>query len=159
MNNGAADFTPQRKDTFARELSGEFLIYEQSSNRAHCLNPAAAEVWKLCDGSRNVGQIRCALQKQAPLPVEESIVWMALRQLERAGLLLNALPASAGKKALSRRAWARKMGVAAALALPLVSSIVVPTPAEAVSCAPFGHSCASKPCCAGLTCAVNLLCV
>ncbi len=159
MNHETADFMPQRKDTLMRELGGELFIYEKSSNTAHCLNPTAADIWKLCNGERNVGQIRRALEEQSKSPIEESLVWVALRQFEKAGLLLNALPTSVERKLVSRRALVHSMGVAAALAFPLVTSVVVPTPAEAVSCAPFGQSCASKPCCAGLICAVNLICV
>jgi hypothetical protein len=160
MKNNAAHFVPKRKDAVVRQLSDEFVVYDKQTNMAHCLNQTAANVWRLCDGKKSVAEIARAMDKQSRLPVDEGLVWMALRQLEKSGLLLEGIRSSSKESFLSRRELVRKLGVVAALALPAVTSIMVPTPAEAVSCATLGQSCETKPCCPGLTCqAVTHLCV
>ncbi len=156
-------FVPKRKNAIVRQLSSEFLVYDKETSKAHCLNQGAAEVWKLCDGKRNVAEMVRAMEKQSTLPFEEEVVWSALRQFQTSGLLLNVTPWLGQKKGLTRRALIRKWGSAAALALPLVTSILVPTPAEAASCIPCGQLCAlsGMPCCAGCGCSIagiNLIC-
>jgi hypothetical protein len=153
-------FVPKRKNAIVRQLSDEFLVYDRASNQAHCLNQSAAEVWKLCDGKKNVAQIVRGMEKRSTLPVDEEVVWSALRQLQTSGLLLNVAPGLGQQKGLTRRALIRKWGSAAALTLPIVTSILVPTPAEAASCIPCGQACGGgMPCCPGCSCAVNLLCL
>ena len=65
-------------------------------------------------------------------PVEERVVEHALRRLGRARLLREPLPAGLGRGAgrLSRRDWMRR----AAIALPVLASIVAPTALQAASC-------------------------
>jgi hypothetical protein len=78
------------------------------------------------------------------VPVDEDIVWLAVKQLERFHLI------EPGRKAppVSRRNLMLKYA-SAALALPVIMSISAPTPAGASSCASNGQSCASLPCCPG----------
>ena len=37
-------------DFVVERLADEVLVYDLSAHRAHCLSPAAARVWALCDG-------------------------------------------------------------------------------------------------------------
>src|ERR1700682_2383353 len=151
-------FAPHRKNAIVRQLSDEMLVYDTETNKAHCLNRTARDVWNLCDGKNTVAEIVCTLRKESKSPVDEKIVWMALHQLEKSGLLLNGIPSPGEKHVLSRRALIRKTGIAAALALPVVTSILVPTPAAAASCAGIGQSCAIVECCVPLNC-VNGTCM
>jgi hypothetical protein len=82
-----------------------------------------------------------------------------LRQLEKIHLLQRAvaLPAPGAalpsqRAGISRRQLVRTLGLAAAVAAPIVTSIVAPTSAQAATCATTGESCVVKPCCAGHTC-------
>ena len=114
-------------------------------------------MWKLCDGKRTVSELTEALAREVKSPVDEKLVWVTLKKLWKSGLLVRQEDA---KVLLSRRAFVGKMKVAAgaALALPIIVSVLVPTPVEAASCAMQGQSCATTPCCAGLHCLISLLC-
>jgi hypothetical protein len=63
------------------ELDGEVLIYDQVSNHAHCLGPAAAAVWRACDGKTKTGDLGEATGLDA------DTVKVALGELESKNLL------------------------------------------------------------------------
>lgn len=121
-----------------QELDGEVLVYDLDRHRAHCLNPAAARVWRNCDGSRTVAELADMLNHEMKAPLREQVVINTLEDLA-ARRLLQEQRGELGDAGVSRRQMIRKMaigvGVAAGagLALPLITSIVVPTPAEAGS--------------------------
>jgi hypothetical protein len=153
MKRHLLDFVPaQHKDAIVRPLSEEFLVYDKETSQAHCLNRTATDVWKLCDGKITVAEIIQKLDRKSKSPVDERIVWMALRQLQKSGLLVGRILSSKEKNILSRRALVKKMGVAAALALPVVTSILVPTAAQAVSCLHSGQPCTSNSQCCSMIC-------
>jgi hypothetical protein len=136
-----------------RELAEEVLVYDLDTHRAVCLNSTAAAVWRLCDGRRTPADIRRALERSAKGAVPEELVWLALEQLGKDGLLdarARRPPELAG---IPRREMIRRVGLAAAIALPTVVSIVAPTPADAGSCVPSGGSCGeAAQCCQGSVC-------
>jgi hypothetical protein len=90
----------------------------------------------------------------------EQIVWLALDQLRRSRLLEEAKdekgktfwpPAISFIANMSRREAVRRIGLGAAVALPLVISMTAPTPAEAaVSCGVTCHPCNSPIDCCGV---------
>jgi hypothetical protein len=118
---------PKRKEAMVRQLADEFVVYDQQSKRAHCLNQTAGEVWGLCDGRTSIGAM---IQKLGT--DKRTAVWMALEEIEKAGLLENPL-AESEEADLARRNMIRKMGIAAAIAVPVIASVLVPTPARAAS--------------------------
>jgi hypothetical protein len=133
MENGMPRFIPMRKDLLVRELNSEVILYDRRTRKAYCLNPAAAAVWRLCDGQKSVKEIARALEKDSAVPIDEAVVWLAVREFNRSGLLQNEIaPAVAGNQ-LSRRELVKRIGAVAALALPIATSIIVPTPAAALS--------------------------
>jgi hypothetical protein len=145
-------FRPRRKEGIVRTLKDEVLVYDPQANKAHCLNESAGKIWKRCDGRTTVKEISHLITKETRCQIDEDVVWIGLRRLGKAGLLAQeSLPAIS----ITRRAVIRKLGAAAAIAIPAVMSIIVPTPAEAASCAMLGQSCRTLPCCAGM----GLLCV
>lgn len=138
------------------ELGEEVLAYDLETHRAVCLNGAAAEVWRLCDGRRTPEEIRRALEKNAHGAVPGEFVWLALEQPGRERLLEARVKRPAALAGLSRREMLRRVGLAAGHALPAVASIVAPTPADAASCVPSGGPCAdSAQCCQGSACVGN----
>jgi hypothetical protein len=150
----ASNFVPVHKPGIVVELADETLVYHEKIHKAHCLNRSAAMVWKLCDGKRNVAEIARAMEKDLKSPVDEELVWMTLRKLWKSRLLMKQEQTEA---LLARRAAIRKIGVAA-LALPIVTTILVPKAEAAVSCSLFGGPCNPRPCCLGhaLTCTAGL---
>jgi hypothetical protein len=84
--------------------------------------------------------------------VDENVVWLALKQLEKAHLLGEASP-RVGNSGISRRELIRTLGWSAAVGLPLVTSVLAPTRAQAASCilAGGGAPCtATTNCCSGV---------
>lgn len=118
---------PKRKEATVRELTDEFIVYDKKTEHAHCLNKTAWDVWQLCDGKTTVAEM---IQKLGPGSDEP--VWLSLGRLEKAGLLENA-PVRSQEANLARRDAVRKLGIAAAIALPVIVSVLVPTPAQAIS--------------------------
>jgi hypothetical protein len=139
-----------------KELAGETLIYDERAHKAHCLNQTAAFVWKHCDGCTNVAQIARLLEKQMKTAVSEQVVWFALRQLENSRLLKESVPSPAPASRMTRRELVRNLGIAAAITVPLVTSIVAPTATEAQTrtCAGNREPCGDGglPCCPGFNC-------
>ena len=132
----------RREGLVVRELPDEVLIYDQERHKAHCLNSTAAFVFKQCDGRTTVREIAARLPGALELPADEGLVWMALDRLGKAHLLETRVAPTDGAR-FSRRTLLRRLGVGAAALLPLVSSIVAPTPAEAAaSCT---NNCSGKP--------------
>jgi len=137
-----------RKDCLSRELDDEVVIYDPQRHEGHCLNATAAAVWKLCDGKNSASQIALIVSRQFSAQVDESVVQLALEYLTDAHLLVEQ-KTSVGSP--SRRVALRRVGMAAAFALPLITSIVAPTPAHAATCLPGGALCSSgAQCCSGI---------
>jgi len=91
-------------------------------------------LWERSDGETSVEALADLLPK-AGLPRDVDLVWLALKDLQKAGLLVE-YRAPAPKKAISRREVMRALGVTAGLTLvlPAVSSLVAPLAAQAASC-------------------------
>lgn len=136
-----------------KELEGEVLVYDLKRDKAHCLNPTAASVWKHCDGKTTAAEMTRLLERELPTPVDDDVVWLALGQLRKFHLLEKE-SVSFGMVKVSRRDLVRKY-LPAALVLPVILSIPAPTAAQAASgCGVRGSACggANPPCCPGFTC-------
>jgi hypothetical protein len=148
-----------RPGLLIRELPDELLVYDREEHRAHCLNRTAATVFRHADGTRTLADLARLLDPGAG-PAAAEIVTVALTRLAEAGLLESEAVAGEPEPGVTRRDLARRAGLAAAILLPAVASMVVPTPAEAAaSCA---TTCAGQPngtrcevCFGGLNCATT----
>jgi hypothetical protein len=145
-----------------RELEGEVLVYDLERHRAHCLNSAAAIVFRGCDGKTGAAELAARLRRELGVAADERWVLLAVRRLSRAGLLEPGTPAVSSARRVSRRELMRRAGQVASLTLllPAITSIVAPTPAEAsatcvTNCSgqPFGTPCRnSNPSDCGIVC-------
>ena len=132
-----------------QELSDEVLVYDRDRNKAHCLNRTAALVWNHCDGNSSVAEMTRAIAEETNVAVDEDLVWLGVEQLSKTHLLKEIAKMPEHKTGLSRREVMRRIGLTAAVALPVVTSIVAPTAAQAANCHPAGQSCTSSAqCCA-----------
>ena len=140
------------------DLPDEVLVYDLDRHQAHCLNHTAALVWRCCDGQSAPADIARRLTAELDLPITEDIVLLALAQLESQHLLEHSAEQPAQFAVLSRRQMVRRLGLAAAIAVPVVTSIVAPTAVQAATCTPPGASCSPTiACCSVLGC-VNGTC-
>lgn len=108
-----------------QEVGGELVVYDLDRQQAHRLNSSAALVWRHCDGKTSIGQLTSLLAVRLGLPEDPRLVEDALAELEQVHLMT-------GRFGFSTR---QKVAVAGALALlvPVVESLVAPTPASAYS--------------------------
>jgi hypothetical protein len=141
----------RKEGLIIEELPDEVLVYDLDQDRAHCLNQTAAFVWKNCDGLATTQQIADLLGEKLNTSVDENVVWLALDQLDRNNLLTSRPVAPPPPSGMNRRQMVRALGLAAIVAVPVVTSIVAPTPSQAATCLATGSVCtAPAQCCSGL---------
>lgn len=139
----------RKKGLAVQNMANEALVYDLERHRAHCLNEVASVVWRQCDGETSVSQIARTLKERLDLPADPELVRYALDRLGRAHLLEERVtPGKYSRRDFLQRL--KKIGLVASVALPVVSSIVSPTPAHAQSCVAAGD-CASRPNCTPCT--------
>ena len=142
-----------------RQLPGELLVYDLRRHKAFCLNETAAMVWRHCNGQRTVAQLAEELTREYRSPADEQLVWLALHQLEKSHLLQTG--GGHHIAPVTRRRLIRA-GIISAIALPLISGIISPIPAQAATTLtqaqcqannPNGPGgCGGNPCTIGGTC-------
>jgi hypothetical protein len=159
MKSKAGQIKPQARKVglVIQRVQDEVLVYDRDLNKAHCLNETAAAVWKHCDGKTTVDEMACLLEKQLELPVDEAVLGFGLDQLEKAHLLEEPMSRVSNGKTISRREVMRRIGVGAAVALPLVTSIIAPRAAAAANCRTTGQACTANAQCCSNNC-VALVC-
>lgn len=111
-----------------RELDGDVVIVDDGRDVAHRLTGEAASIWRACDGCSDVAEIATTSG------VSETVARGVLTQLRAVGLLEEEPgPGLATRRAMLRRSVLTGVGVAG---LPLISSIVLPTAAQAFTSQP-----------------------
>ena len=137
-----------------QEMPDELLVYDLDTNKAHCLNQTSAFVWKACNGKNSVSDISRLFGTDAGNSVPEDLVWLAIDQLSQNNLLENKIASKLNGQ--TRRELIKKIGLAAVIALPIVSSLVAPTAVLAVGCSgTVGPNCTNstgQACNAGTPC-------
>ncbi len=147
----------RKKDIVVQKLKDETLIYDLKSNKAYCLNETSALVWQLCDGEKSALEIRDEMSKRLMNPVSEEFILIALDQLNKDGLLEEAVELDNQFAGLSRREVIRKVGFASVVALPTVSSLIAPRASTAQS---VSGGALNTPCVVpGNTCDPGLACL
>lgn len=129
------------------DLPDEVLVYDLERHQAHCLNRSAALVWRGCDGDSSSAEIARRLTAELDAPFTEDLVLIALNQLEKLNLLKQDAATPVHFAVLSRRQMVRRLGLAAAVAVPLVTSIVAPTAVQAATCIQAGQPCSPTVLC------------
>jgi len=148
-------------DLIVRQVGPETVVYDRRRHRAHCLGPLAAAVWRSRESGRSPAEIARAVSAGWREPVDETMVQVALRRLERAGLIdgraqpsgeagsaSRGAPAGAGRREALRRV--------AALTGLAVLSVAAPSPAQVATCIPNGGGpCTSSAQCCNACCNAN----
>jgi len=148
----------KRDDLLTTRLDDEVVVYDPETKQAHSLNSLAVAVWTHADDATTVGDLQRRVSDDIGVPIDEATVVSALRQLQKAHLLLNKVTASGP---LTRRELLGKGGKLGAVAIvtPMIASALVPMAAAAASACPVPGNCATGlpfPTCAtapnGTTC-------
>lgn len=143
-----------------QEVADETVVYDEQRNHVHRLNRTAALIWRHCDGQHSPAALARAAQAAlaaagTPAPITEEVVWLALDRLEKEHLLQGPLARPSAAVQVTRRDVLRKAALVGGMAvlIPVVQSVVAPTPAMAASvrCAGRGMSFdyPLHPCCPG----------
>jgi len=142
-------------------IADETLLYDTDTDQTILLNHSAAFVWHNADGSRSVAELAFAMSEEFHIPADQSVVWYALKQLSSKRLMQEQAPVPSAFVKVKRRDLLTKAGlVGAALAIPVVISMVAPHPTHAQSCGiPDGLTCNGDAfaCCSN--CCVSDICV
>jgi len=108
-----------------QELDQEFLIFDPSTEKAHCLSGVGALVFKACREQLSLAELKLQL-KTSGVTDEETAIEESLRQLGEEKLVASQ------SGAFNRRRFLSAAGTAAAI--PLITSVMAPRPAQALSC-------------------------
>lgn len=135
----------REKDIVVEKLDDETLVYDLRTDQAHCLNSTATLVWLNCDGKTDVAGIAKKISAKIGQPVNPDVVQLALQNLTKSHLLdENAIAASSPVR-VTRRELIRTVGKTAAIALPLITSIVAGEAQSHGSCIPSTTCSPSNP--------------
>ena len=107
---------------------------------------------RACDGRRTIPEITSRVRNALGREIDEHYVGLAISRLVQSGLVdAESVPGSPGRRELLRR-----VAATATVALPAITSILAPEPAQAQTCLANGASCnmMSSQCCSGC-CNVN----
>jgi hypothetical protein len=121
-----------------QQVGQETLVYDEQRHRAYCLDAVASAVWQLSNGERTISAIAEEAGLQVGRAVDTDAVLVALAQLDKNGLLAHRqmqgdAPDLVAAGELSRRAMIGRLGVGAALIVPVVAAIAAPRAAQALS--------------------------
>jgi hypothetical protein len=146
----------KQKKLIARKIDDELLLFDEETSTAHCLNGIASEIWMACERQSSAADVAAALNTRRP-DMDKEVVRASLSRMAAAGLLEETIDEE--NISTARRDLIRKMGLTAAVVLPIVvTSVLIPPPAAAASCgqllAPCGGS--NPPCCSGFHCLLGV---
>jgi hypothetical protein len=122
-------------DLLVEEIADELVVYDERRKLAHSLNRTASLVWRHCDGRRSIADLAALLRTELNPIADEDLVLVAIDRLEGIDLLEESSGRTADQARTSRRQVVRKVGRVGVLTLlvPVVTTLVAPTPAQAQS--------------------------
>ncbi|NNF00660.1 MAG: PqqD family protein [Pyrinomonadaceae bacterium] len=142
-----------------QHFGDELLIYDVATNKAVCLNNTAAFVWQACNGKNTIPMIAETMSTLLGEFVSEDLVWLALDDLDKDGLLQGGSCSDHRFEGLSRREIIRKVGFASMVGLPMVSALIAPPASMAQSgLGGFGSPCTMDGQCASNHCVLGTTC-
>lgn len=130
-----------------QELKDEILICDTKNNQVFCLNSTAGEVWKLCDGHTEVKAMAQILSRKLKANVSEEMILFSLTELAKHNLLIKKSYVEDSFSGFSRREVIKRIGLGSMIALPLISSVVMPRAIHAASSCIDDSECVSGECC------------
>jgi hypothetical protein len=111
------------EELVVEEVGDELLVYDKTTNRAHCLSPIAVKVWRACDGYTST-DVLCT-----KLDLDSATIGQVVDELERNSLL--EAPPQIGHTRRELTVKTAKLGVAASV--PFIYSVLGPVPMAAAT--------------------------
>lgn len=84
----------------------------------------------MCDGTKSIPDIADALGAELGIAVDKQLIMFALNRLAEVGLLQDSNQVSIDSQDMSRQQLVKRIGLALAAVLPVVTSARAPTAAE-----------------------------
>jgi hypothetical protein len=143
------DKSPVARDEglLVEQVGDETVVFDSESKEAHCLSALAAVVFAHCDGRTTVDELARLASERLDEPVDADRVMDALAQLEERDLMEPRAPSKIG---VSRRTMLQRTAAlgGAVAASPLITSVIAPTSAAAVTpgCGVFPTTVLCCPC-------------
>lgn len=131
----------RQKNLVVQDFNDEVLLYDLVENRAFCLNETAPAVWRNCDGRKSVDTIADSLTRDWGKNVGTDLVWLAIDDLHKKGLVEDIPATPSNISGLTRRDAIKSIGMGAIVALPVVTALVAPTAVYANSACMTGGTC------------------
>lgn len=149
------DVYPQARseNLVVQNLPGETLVYDLNSHQAHCLNETAAFVWGQCNGELSVDKMVEAFERRFGSSAGREAIELALSQLNERNLLTEGTFAEITTS--DRRQMIKRIGLASAVAVPIIASLVAPQNAFSIA---SNCSCSSPIQCRNQACPSTLTC-
>ena len=118
----------QRSGFLVQPVGDQLVVYNQARQRLQVLSRTAAAVWRHCDGRRTAAELVEPVGDELGTRVDESVIQLALAQLDEARLLEERLAPAPGEDTLSRREVLHRAAAAlvAGVLLPTVTSCGLP---------------------------------
>ena len=118
----------QRSGFLVKAVGDQLVTFDRSRQRLHVLSQTAALVWRHCDGTHTVADLVGLVGDELGAPVDESLITLALAQLDEAHLLEEPVASTTRGDGLSRRdLLQRATAMAAGIMLPTITSCGIPT--------------------------------
>lgn len=115
------------EDIVVQNVEDEILIYDLLTNKAFCLNETSAIIYKACDGKTDFDELKSKHQ------FTDDLIFFALDNLKKENLIKEDFISPL--KGINRRVMIKKIGLATAVALPIIVAIAAPTAVQAaISC-------------------------
>ena len=114
------------------DVSGECVIYDAREKKAHHLNSTLTWIWRRCDGNTTIEALADSFEQEFNITDGLPVLVTGLEQLEARDLLDNTFDfnlLATEQAAISRRA----IVAGGSVLMPLIVSILAPTPAAAKS--------------------------
>ena len=128
----------RKNELVVKEVADETLIYDLRVNKAFCLNETSALVWERCDGKTSIPKISKAVGEKLGQSIDDAIIWLAIEEFRKDGLLSKGYVFESHFDGLTRRQVLRNIGVLSVISLPIVTSLVAPRASFAQSCVGVG---------------------
>lgn len=113
------------KNIIVQELEKELLIYDSKIDKAYNLNETSMIVFNACNGKTTFESLKHKHK------FTDDLIFFALDELSRKDLLEDKVVSPFD--GMNRREIIRKVGFASFVALPVISSLIAPTSAQASS--------------------------
>ncbi len=120
----------KRQDLISEQVSDELVLLDPIDLKVHHLNASAAAIFELCDGAHTVEDLAQPLLDTLASNDARQYVQATLELLAEAQLLE---PESVSPT-VGRRTFLKSLS--GLVALPVVASVLIPTPSQASTCVP-----------------------